>query len=116
MASGVLSTVEIGMIMQLVIDIEDEQKQLIAMHEKLNAKLLKMIRLQNNFFNEDKKVNEDILIEKNKKEIDRLKTQMNAVVKYKKLTQSILNETIDAEISDSEKNLNYKAFLYDWNL
>ena len=112
MEDNLFSAIEIGIMLQLINDIEDEQKMLISNHEIINAKILKLVKLQDKSFDKEKSADVDAFVKKNNDEIDRLKSQLKSIVKYKKLLHEVINKRIDAKISDDDRNLEYKAFLY----
>lgn len=110
------SALEIGMVLQLSKDLVDAHDELIEKHEKINKDLLKMVALHSKFIGNENMDYLDESIQKNHAKILELKKQRDLIDKYKKQVEKAINNLIDEDIVDSEKNLRFKAFLYDWQL
>ena len=110
------SALEIGMILQLSKDIVDAHDELIEKHKKINKDLLKLAGLHSKFISNANIDYLDASLQKNHSKILELKKQRNLIDKYKKQVEKAINKLIDEDIVDSEKNLRFKAFLYDWEL
>ena len=108
-----LSALEIGMMLQLANDLVAEYGALIEMNEKINAKTLKLIKLQDSFKDED---SIDEWINKNNKSINGLRNQAQSLDKLKKHLEKTISKHIDENIDNNEDNMKYKAFLYDWKI
>lgn len=111
----VISPLEVGMMLQLAIDIVDAYDEVIEKQEKINDKTLKLVKLQDSFFDKSNSAEIDNWISKNKEDIKKLKKQRKSIYELKKGYERIINKHID-EVVDIEDNLKYKAFLYDWKL